>query len=216
MPNLKEVVAHMMRQNTGKSILDSGDYYGRKYEMLANVDLDAQPEATLDKYGYSKSMYHHLCNTLYSVAELDELYLDYDKNYPNDTWVDTWERFLTIHNAIYNVENTYNFQTTIDGVFQVYDLEIDGYHYTAIMTHNGCDVRGGYSQPRIFNGVWEDVLGGITDGYIACPNGHYWTTDDAYHWYAEGWSGGKTTLEELWDNELEYHKCPECEGKITA
>ena len=216
---LIQVVSSMMKQETGRHLLDSGSVYGRKYEKLATVDLTQQPRATLDPVdGYSKSMFWHLIDTLDSISDLDDAYLKYDAEHTDESWFDTFENFCKERGIeVHNVENTYNGMYVIDGVMQVYQLEdADGWTHTAVMTHNGCDVRGGYSQARIFNGVWEEVVN-VSDGTIFCDTcDNRWYTDDAYRWYndeAPTYKG--VTLGELFDEEEQCYKCT-CGGKLTA
>lgn len=67
--------------------------------------------------------------------------------------------------------------------------------YVALQIHGGCDVRGGYTRPRVFEVELDDLA--IFDcqrGTIACSDlpSHGWTTDDGYRWYAEGTSGQRS------------------------
>jgi len=41
-------LAEMLQENTGRSILDSGDYYGRHWEHNQGADFEAQPEGRLE------------------------------------------------------------------------------------------------------------------------------------------------------------------------
>jgi hypothetical protein len=54
-------------------------------------------------------------------------------------------------------------------------------------------VRGGYTRPRIFRVTDDDELAlfDFRRGSIFCdgPDQHWWTTDDAYHWYRDGTCG---------------------------
>jgi len=69
--------------------------------------------------------------------------------------------------------------------------------FIVLQIHGGCDVRGGYTSPRIFR-ITTDEPTDIFDyrrGTIWCAgNGedgeaHWWMTDDGCHWYAEGSCG---------------------------
>jgi hypothetical protein len=213
-------VASMMKQNTGRNLLDSGGIYGRKFEQLATVDLTAIPYATLTEYGYEKSLFWHIVEHCGGVATKEnDSYLAFDALHPDEDWFTTFEMWCKVNNiTVHDVENTYNMETTIDGGFQAYNLEdADGEWFTAIMTHNGCDVRGGYSQPVMFGGMWEEIMSGLSDGHIFC-NGcdTRLYTDDGYNWYNddEGYNG-KKTLDELWDKEQSAHIC-KCGGKFQA
>jgi hypothetical protein len=91
--HVMEVVAGMMKQNTGAHLLDSGGYGGRRWQMLANVDLTATPRAWVDEDGYQKSMFWHLVDAIDSVADIDASYLQYDAEHTDDSWYETFEAF---------------------------------------------------------------------------------------------------------------------------
>ena len=65
--------------------------------------------------------------------------------------------------------------------------------YVVLQIHGGCDVRGGYTKPRVFVVDDDDELA-IFDfrrGTISCAGeeAHWWSTDDGHHWYREGACG---------------------------
>jgi hypothetical protein len=61
----------------------------------------------------------------------------------------------------------------------------------ALQIHGGCDVRGGYTKPRIFSLTDEYSIMRNADGCIQCTDNynHEWSTDDAYNWYYQGSAG---------------------------
>lgn len=84
-------------------------------------------------------------------------------------------------------ENIYNHENNISQVYQYWLFQIDGYSfedYIILMIHNGCDVRGGYTSPKIFR-VREETFYNPADGYIWCNNNHRWFTDDSYNWQSD-------------------------------
>lgn len=97
--------------------------------------------------------------------------------------------------------NSYNEENLLDQVilFTYFELRTGlgrgGNHgsYVVLQIHGGCDVRGGYTRPRVFRVTDDDELA-IFDfrrGTIFCEaeSEHWWSTDDGYHWYAEGACG---------------------------
>ena len=189
--HVQQVVSEMMKQDTGKHICDSGGYGGRRWQMLANVDLTQSPRVWVDDDGYNKSMFWHLVDNIDSVADIDASYLQFDSEHTDSTWMETFQAWCE-QNQIEVLDSmaTFDYDNMLDGIFQAWSLEdSDGWSYTAISTHNGADYRGGYSQPRIFNAMWDDILGGIRDGMMVCSNkecDERWYTDDNYHWYYDG------------------------------
>lgn len=219
--HVMEVVAGMMKQNTGAHLLDSGGYGGRRWQMLANVDLTATPRAWVDEDGYNKSMFWHLVDAIDSVADIDASYLQYDAEHTDDSWYETFEAFckekgIEVLDSMLSI----NHDTTIDGIFQAWHIEdADGWSYTVISTHNGADYRGGYSQPRIFNAMWEDVICGTNDGALYCSNkqcDERWYTDDAYHWYYDG--NGNINQSKTLDELMKDGKCTctTCGSELVA
>jgi len=73
----------MLRENTGRQMLDSGDYYGRNWQRNQFLDFDAQPESIMETYvrkgeldlSVTHNVYHWLSERLeyqlsdYSASE---------------------------------------------------------------------------------------------------------------------------------------------------
>ena len=108
--------------------------------------------------------------------------------------------------------NTYNEESNLSQVLQFQllcvetvpdryedQLPMAEFHIVLLQIHQGADVRGGYTAPTGFTvgdeGSPEGLLMG-SDGEIYC-NGceAHWQTDDGYHWYEDGSSGGDKILD---------------------
>src|SRR5690606_10964984 len=61
------------------------------------------------------------------------------------------------------MENTHNMDTDLDQNFLWVLFHHNGDDYAVIRTHNGCDIRGGHSEPRVFKVVDADYF---TDWHI--------------------------------------------------
>lgn len=117
----------------------------------------------------------------------------------------------------YVSENTYNGECALSQTLQYWYFTaqdcavLDDGVYLVLQTHNGCDVRGGYSQPRVYMLDYHDgeawffyndlqIVPCPPDDVIAAYNaqlsldgiapssltrGVSWYTDDGYHWYAD-------------------------------
>lgn len=93
---------------------------------------------------------------------------------------------------VINTFNNDNFlsQTIQFTYFEIQDSNIlaDGI-YILLSVHGGADVRGGYTQPRMFvpNDMHDDeAILFPSDGTITCPACNtQWVTDDAYNWHCE-------------------------------
>jgi len=214
-----EVIAMMMQENTGSHPLDSGGSNGRKWQQLAGVDMDKLPEAIFDEYGYKQSMYHYLSDNLRYNKELTESYHEYDARFPDTHHVATLSDWFDEHLEFTVVEsnNTYNFENTLDGIFQYWRFEdINGDEHIALQTHNGADARGGYSKPFIFdykNGDYYEFLSGLDNASVYCDSCHNrWWTD-----YGAGWESDETDYkpDTLWNSETGFYACS-CGGNIKG
>jgi hypothetical protein len=200
--NTKQAVAMMMKWNTGSHFLDSGGYGDRQWQKLEKVDLDALPEATLDVYGYTRSMYHHLtsCGIMYN-NDLTEQFDAYVAENDADT---SWEDLLLNFSKFIKAEvdrgyNTVNDETILDGNFAVWKLETDDDEFLVIRTHNGADYRGGWSKPFFFWGDnYDELIYGCNNGVVQCTScdnvwystyGNQWESDETKEDWGVSWDG---------------------------
>ena len=200
----KQVIAKMLKENTGRSILDSGDHYGRHYERNQSREFDNESPVSLTfKYNidYTKNIHHFLCEALeYNKGMTNSFYhfeskhseeFEYDTSW--DKSIAEWLKYKKYHSICsdytYNQKNMlsqdfiYNLVSSNDNRHDdLYDAE-----FCILQIHNGCDARGGFTQPKIFD-VDIDMLFDYNQGYITCENPnnrHVWYTDDSYRWYSD-------------------------------
>jgi hypothetical protein len=200
--NTPQAVATMMKWNTGSHFLDSGGYGDRQWQKLANVDLDALPEATLDEYGYSRSMYHHL--TSCGITYNNELSAQFDAYVAENDADTSWEDLLLgfckfIKAEVDDGYNTVNNESVLDGNFAVWKLETDDDEYLVIRTHNGADYRGGWSKPFFFWGNdYDELIMDSQNGVVFCTScdnrwyamyGGKWESDETKHDWTDSWDG---------------------------
>jgi hypothetical protein len=214
-----EVIAMMMQENTGTHPLDSGGSNGRKWQQLAGVDMDKLPEAIFDEYGYKQSMYHYLSDHLRYNKEFTESYHEYDKQFPDTHYVATLSDWFDEHPEYTVIEsnNTYNFETTLDGIFQYWRFEdANGDEHIVLQTHNGADARGGYSKPFIFDyraDDYHEFASGLQNANVYCDKcANRWWTD-----WRGGWESDDTDFDPmtLWNNETGSYTCT-CGGSIKG
>ena len=163
---LKETLYSMFIENTGTHFLDSGGAYGRNWERnqkktikdfdnekTASLTLELSKSGELWCYG-TVSTWHHLNATL----ELDNISRAFNGMAVND-WDSELAYGLSKHGEDYLLGlgaefgqpwNTYNWENNFDQVLQGCNLEIDGEKYVLIQYHGGCDVRGGYTDAKLF------------------------------------------------------------------
>lgn len=233
----KEVVAGMLRENTGTHFLDSGSAYGRNWQRNAARDFDAEPTASVefrtyrshdgqDKLdcSYTRNVYHFLCDTLAFDPEMDARFQWYVGKSENSGmgWLEMMDAFAEAMGGtgIYGdgapvTVNTYNGEDALSQTLQYTYFEVEGQgDYVLLQVHGGCDVRGGYTAPRVFTctselsimdnargDVWEEGMG--ADGWS-------WSTDDAgSHWYGNSHRAPADMIDgERWAETPDLHSLP--------
>lgn len=159
------LIFKMLKENTGVHICDSGGGNGRMWQRNAaktKKDFQNEPQCTLDlNNGYfdvTISLYHHLTATLsqddfcqrfnkLKCADWDGDYYGTSKNQchwlvKNDFEIDKYR----------NEFNSYNWSSNFSQVIQGTFLRQGGYvdNYVLLQIHGGADVRGGYTNAKLF------------------------------------------------------------------
>jgi hypothetical protein len=131
------------------------------------------------------------------------------------------------HEGFYTIGtvNTYNYENILSQVLQYtvfegsYCDEEDS-TYVILQTHNGCDVRGGYSTPHVFKVLDFDYFCiAQTDIYADCTGcRNYWISYDAgYHMWYDGCSANEKPFSEYTIKDEENNKvlCKDCGSEIV-
>jgi hypothetical protein len=170
-----EIIYEMLTEPTGKHMLDSGQDDGRHWQRNQKKsieDFESEPYLILldqdsDYPYFQKSTYHHLvdsCTYLPNNNQHLVEWIEQDKYH----WADNPEgRSLDCMSDIeqymrekYELEpriiNTYNEECSLTQTLQFISLG-DTYEsdIIALSIHNGADVRGGYTDYKIFK-ICED------------------------------------------------------------
>ena len=159
-----ELLAYeLLTTNTGSHMLDSGGAYGRHHERNTSrtiEDFKNLPSATLGIYGKDDliptvEVFHVL-----AAFQLDELCKEYNALDCND-WdgdyygVSTYQMKWLESNGFTpkgDGWNTYNWDTNFSQVLQGQSLyhEPTNQYYQLVQVHGGCDVRGGYTDAKLY------------------------------------------------------------------
>ena len=170
-----EIIYQMLTESTGKNMLDSGGEDNRRWQINQKKsieDFENEPYLILldqdsDYPYFLKSTYHHLvdsCTYLPNNNQHLAEWIEQDKYH----WADNPEgRSL---DCMYDIEqymkekyelepriiNTYNGESSLTQTLQFISLG-DTYEsdIIALSIHNGADVRGGYTDYKIFK-ICED------------------------------------------------------------
>ena len=163
MNTIKKTITNMLKENTGTHFLDSGGINNRHHQKNKNVNFDDLPPVEFDIYNneidYTINVYHYLmsanleldnvCNTF---NELQENSNDWDAD--TDCYgvsIKAWNYLENNHEVdVLNTWNTYNGETFLSQVLQGSYLDINGESYVLFQVHGGADVRGGYTDAKLF------------------------------------------------------------------
>lgn len=201
--NAKNLIYKMLTTSTGSAICDSGDAYGRNWERNAKKsleDFESEPSATVEVYKWERdgvthwdvspclSLYHHLKSAL----SLDVLCNEFNAlgcgNWNGDFYGTDSDQCEWLENNEFTPENdsfnSYNWSANYSQVVQGQRFDHDGEKYVLLQIHQGCDVRGGYTDAMLFK--LESEYGFLYEGAGFCadlPNGEYITLD----WHGAEW-----------------------------
>lgn len=165
------VLVAMLTENTGRHMLDSGGAYGRHWERNGGMTVEsamAAPEVHVETWERDGAtvveyvvldVFHFLRQRCEFDADLDAQFREFamSDEYREENWFTCLDAWLDAIGARHQgdapmVVNTYNGEDNLSQVIQyaVFDHPDTGDAIAAIMIHGGCDVRGGYTAPRMF------------------------------------------------------------------
>ena len=173
MNKTKELVYKMLTECTGVHMCDSGMTDSRHWQRNQKKSIDDfenEPEEHIYREGdyiyRDLSVYHYL-----SELELDDICNDFNKINTN---CKNWDAEINEDKYIYGVSkeawqyltkeikvkyldvkinrswNTYNGESDLVQTLQGANLTINDEEYILIQIHNGADVRGGYTDAKLF------------------------------------------------------------------
>ena len=174
----QKLVHAMLTENTGSHMLDSGGAYGRNWsrnQAKTIEDFDNEQEQTIeksewtDKDGETHTEYERRVSVFHYLSELELDHVCEEFNQRNADCPD-WDGdfgygvsqsgadFLELIGMESKYEfNTYNGDSDLSQVLQGAWLDMDGDTYLLLQIHGGCDVRGGYTDAKLFK-VEDDWL----------------------------------------------------------
>jgi len=226
-PETGQVISRMLKENTGKHLLDSGSFYGRHWERNQEIDdfeETEEYEVEADEYGImvTTNVYHFLKGHLEYTEKAHELTLKFKEFAEKEENKDAPYLALMEEWANGDAVNTYNHETHLSQVLQFVPFgvepttgersgEIYG-NFVILQIHNGCDVRGGYTDPVVFETDVGMFLSNMSDLSAYCEKcGNSWWSDDAgYSFYPDSMDGKE--LETEVEDEKVIHKG--CGGEV--
>jgi len=170
MSRTNEIIYEMLTESTGKHMLDSGQDDGRHWQRNQKKslkDFENEPRLILldqdSNYPYyEKSTFHHLADSciylpnenadLVEWIEQDQYHwADNPEGRSLDCMSDIEEYMSERYNLDTHIINTCNHECSLTQTLQFIELG-DTYdsNIIALSVHNGADVRGGYTDYKIF------------------------------------------------------------------
>jgi hypothetical protein len=215
MNETEKVLNDMLKENTGINMLDSGGESGRHWQRNKFVDFTKQPEIIYDESGYTKNIFPFL-NKFLTFDSSAKKYQDiYDKkfgkskesdmkdmedfgDYLKQKGISKSDDYLVSDKKM-SITNTYNDDSVLSQDLQ-YGMFYDGKEYFVVLQiHNGADIRGGYTKPKIFAVDGEQFILKQKDAYVKTKDDKSYYTDDTYHFYNDEEGSNKTyTWEDLY------------------
>lgn len=203
-----KLLKEMLTENTGIAMCDSGGSDGRHWQRNQGRDFDSEPEITYEIYGgeidFTVSVYHYLK----ALLELDEVCEEFNKlKYEGEPSENIYgiseeqEQWLYDHLLVRvgRPFNTYNGECSLSQTLQGHILHNEEEEsYVILQIHQGCDVRGGYTDGKLFK---------IRDfGYLDSTPHVYGDIDgrnvsSCYNGYQLRWDDDETEIENLTGNE---------------
>lgn len=160
------MIKEMLTENTGSHPLDSGFGNGRHWQKNQGRDFENEPPVTYELYQYNDGTYEidRTVNVYHFLSELetDDVCDEFNNiNTNSDNWdadcecygisKEAWEYLETHHDIeVEHTFNTYNGDSDLSQVLQGSWIRLDGEQYLILQVHNGADVRGGYTDARLF------------------------------------------------------------------
>jgi hypothetical protein len=228
--NIENVIASMMTENTGTHMLDSGGAYGRNWQRNKGLTADIlkeMPSATLEVSirEYSGRPHADLCPTVNIFHKLTSGILELDERcetfnaMPVPDWGDQLSgvsdrgaKWLIKNDFSWDDQsgfNTYNWAANLSQTLAgSFISQIDDGNYVLLQIHGGADVRGGYTDAKLFKlNDWceeHDVYIDDCDFSVECHPGEYISVSWSGEWINN--DGGTLTDDEA----LEFANCAGC------
>lgn len=189
----------MMSEPTGVHMLDSGGDGGRHWQRVASLsvaDALALPEATADQYGVTVDAFHYVRRRVESIDPHHRAALEWERiaeELRDEPWLECGAAFADWvreqDGEASDEWNTYNWATALNRTLQGFGFTLPGERraYVWLQSHNGADVRGGYSTPHIFALRYSDerTTAEYADLYlIADANDYTLDCEDCGLWVA--------------------------------
>ena len=238
-----KVITEMLTESTGRALMDSGNAYGRHWERNQRdgimtghqiCDFYRNDEDQTCELIPTIPIFDVFSNALRYTEECKYLESLMPPLISNDglSWIQeeikkdkTFKENEYMGTSIFNSYNREHFMSQdYESIYFKYDDE----PYVAISIHNGCDIRGGYTNVHIFDVGYEDeFLNAQSDIEIDClhTDGKTHICESGYQMYGVGVYYSyreqddvdeKYVYQNTYVDENNQLRCKECDGLIVC
>lgn len=242
----QRVLAAMLTENTGMHMLDSGFGSGRHWQKNQGRDVRAfidAPEVRVSEYGVSIELFHYLNERVQYEPEEDRLFAEFanEESRKGQSWLSCAAEYAAKYPTQFSCGSFLTYNTESDLLtqgFQCHPFTRGAHDYVLIAIHGGADIRGGYTQPRVFSLTCEDAgfgwdIGDLTitssddrkgesvcldvrDGYLTDPDSgnRIQSSDPRSEWWNIWALREPKSGEPVWDAEAGRWRAPDGDGFI--
>lgn len=153
---LQKKIENIMKTSTGAHFLDSGGAYGRHWERNQKKGIDWSQGIILEKDWGCSIPIHQYMNTMFETDENTKKFnrvLSKEYYWTQEAIGVLSEKFEDIDTGTgwwSGGGNTYNDDNDLSQGFQYELFSYDGWSYVIFQLHQGCDIRGGYTNSVVF------------------------------------------------------------------
>lgn len=178
----------MLIENTGVHMLDSGGDNGRMWqrnqgktlqnfmnEPEVSYEFDSDEPKDSSDINYTISVFHYLTKNIELNDECNAFNKTEPKDWDSEVYGTSQAKITALKKKGFVIGesfNTYNYNSSLSQVLQGTFIKRDSDNYVLLQIHGGCDVRGGYTNAKMFylpNDYMpiEDVDGEIDGVYVS-------------------------------------------------
>jgi len=219
----QSVIHDMITENTGVNMLDSG-FYGRHWEKNRSIsDFRDTETCFVQEDMISLNLFHWLDDKLSYDEEMDKKFQEYSMNEENKDkhWLECMDDFAEKYGVEDNYlgigsGNSYNEESCLSQSIQYTYFSNDSGSYVILQTHNGADIRGGYSEPKVFSCELEQFLMAISHLSGSCQCGYADSDSGGYSFYDSDFAEIKDGFPSVWkfSKKHQAYFCTECHTEV--
>lgn len=219
--NYEAVIKSMLTEGTGRHMLDSGGAYGRHWEEnQKNSPWEKDRLNVYDEF-VVMNIYDWLVNSDIGLERTDNT-CEREKDFyefcdDSGSWLSDMEDYAEMHNK--NSErgfygdvvrnNTYNGEFhSLSQCVQTVSWNEEGTYYVLLQVHQGADIRGGYTKPRLF------TFGRVYDPATILPSEFQFSCQGC-NWYEAESCIDYDEMKEITNPEENEVNCPDCGETIS-